>query len=473
MTTTVLAVVVVSAHVLGLISALDAVMNTRTAQGAIAWAVGLISFPYVAVPAYWVLGRSKFQGFAEAREGHEDKIEALLKDVTPQIESTFVDVEHRVPEYEAVVSLAQMGITGNNRVELLIDGEATYASILEGIAGAKEYVLVEFYIVRDDGIGRRFRDALIERAQAGVRVYFVYDEIGTKLPASYGEVLRAAGVEFSPFNTTRGWRNRFQLNFRNHRKIVAVDGRTAWVGGLNVGDDYLGLYPKLTPWRDTHMRVQGPAVLQVQITFLTDWFWATRQLPSLRWQGVPAEDGSANVMVIPSSPATEVETATLFFLHALNSARERIWITSPYYVPDEGILNALRLAALRGVDVRVIIPLEADNPLVQAASLFYVEQLGDADIKFYQFNDGFLHQKVMLIDAHLATVGTANFDNRSFRLNFELTVLVRDEAFARDVERMLESDMQRSIPLEAATLQAQSWWQHVPRRVARLFAPVL
>lgn len=449
-------------------------MKTRTAQGAFAWAVSLVALPYVAVPAYWVFGRSKFEGFAEARRENEDAIEALLKSVTPQIQATFVKTDKRIPEYEALMHLTQLGMTGSNRTELLIDGEATYNSILEGISKAQDYILVEFYIVRDDQIGRRFKDALIERARSGVSVHFVYDEIGSKhLPQSYGEELRAVGVEFVPFNTTQGRRNRFQLNFRNHRKIVVVDGHSAWVGGLNVGDDYLGANPKLSPWRDTHMRIDGPAAVQVQLVFLSDWYWATRQLLKLDWTAHPATNGDAHVMMIASSPAQTLETATLFFTHAINSARNRIWITSPYFVPDEGVVNALQLAALRGVDVRIIVPQTPDHRLVQPASYYYMEVLAGLGIRFYQYSNGFLHEKIMLIDDRIATIGTANFDNRSFRLNFELIALVRDETFAKEVRRMLEDDMAHSQPVDLVALKEMSYWHHILRRFARLFAPVL
>ena len=462
------------AQSLGIISAIDAVMTTRTSQGAIAWAVSLVAFPYVSVPAYWVFGRSKFEGYVEARRENEEAIETLLGNVTPQIQASFVKPDERIPEYEALMHLAQLGMTGFNRTELLIDGEATYDSILEGISTAKNYILVEFYIVRDDQIGRRLKNALIDRSQNGVRVYFVYDEIGSKdLPQSYGKELRAAGVEFSPFNTTQGWRNRFQLNFRNHRKIVVVDGHSAWVGGLNVGDDYLGANPKLSPWRDTHMRIDGPAAAQVQLVFLSDWYWATRKVLELDWGASPATNGDAQVMIIASSPAQMMETATLFFTHAINSARKRIWITSPYFVPDEGIVHALHLAALRGVDVRIIVPQKPDQLLVQPASYNYMEALAGSGIRFYQFTNGFLHQKVMLIDDKISTVGTANFDNRSFRLNFELIALVRNRIFAKKVRHMLEDDMAHSQLVDLSALKASSYWHHFFYRFARLFAPVL
>jgi len=462
------------AHTLGALSAIDAVMKTRTSQGAIAWAVSLVSFPYVAVPAYWVFGRSQFEGYAEASQENHTAITSLLDRIRPEMEAEFVQPNKGIPEYDAIQKLSQLGITGFNRTELLINGKATFDSILEGISKAQEYILMEFYIVRDDDIGRRIRDALIERANNGVRVYFVYDELGSKdLSEEYIEGLRSAGIAMNPFNTTRGIRNRFQLNFRNHRKIMVVDGVSAWVGGLNIGDDYLGHDPELSPWRDTHMRVDGAAAVQVQAVFLSDWYWATRQLIDLNWRAAPATDGQGQVMIIASGPHQERETATLFFTHAINSARQRLWITSPYFVPDEGIISALQLAVLRGVDVRVIIPGTSDSLLMKKAANYYVEELADSGIKFYEYQDGFLHQKVMLIDNEIATVSTANFDNRSFRLNFEITALVHDVEFAKEVKVMIENDLRKSKLVDTKALKESSYWQHIPRRVARLFAPIL
>ncbi len=286
-------------RVLGIISAAHAVMSTRTAQGAIAWSISLVAAPVVAVPAYWVFGRSKFEGYVEARQEHEEEFHELGRKVREQVGSSLVDFEQPVANYEAVKGLSRMALTWGNRAELLVDGEATFDSILEGIARAREYVLVQFYIVKDDGLGNRLKDAMIERAQAGLMVLLLYDEIGSsRLSERYLQELRAAGVKVSAFNTTQGARNRFQLNFRNHRKIVVVDGRTTWIGGHNVGDEYLGLDPKLSPWRDTHVRVDGPMALQAQGIIASDWYWAQREILDLSWTPVPAPDVDQMALVV-------------------------------------------------------------------------------------------------------------------------------------------------------------------------------
>jgi cardiolipin synthase len=359
-------------------------------------------------------------------------------------------------------------------VELLVDGEATFDSILAGVERAREYVLVEFYIVRDDGLGRRLQEALIRKAREGVEVRFLFDELGSSgLGAVYQEELRQAGASVAPFNTRQGPRNRFQLNFRNHRKIVVVDGTDAWVGGHNVGDEYLGLDPDVGAWRDTHMRLSGPAALLAQAVFAGDWYWSTREIPALPWVPVPAPDADVPALVLGTGPADRLDRAELFHIHALNAARKRIWIATPYFVPDEGVVSALQLAALRGVDVRVIIPASNDNLLVQLAAFWFIEELADDDVRFYLYQEGFMHQKVLLVDDYWSAVGTANFDNRSFRLNFEVTAVVADRDFGRDMERMLLADLERSRPLDPATLAEMPLYKKLAVRTARLFSPIL
>jgi cardiolipin synthase len=367
-----------------------------------------------------------------------------------------------------------MDLTRGNRVELLINGQATFDSIISGIAQAKEYVLCQFYMFHDDGLGRRMQQALIERAKAGIRVYMLYDEVGSKgLPNSYIDELRAAGVEVTSFKPTQGARNRFQLNFRNHRKMVVVDGITGWVGGHNVGDEYLGLDPDFSPWRDTHVRLEGPVVIQLQTVILGDWYWATRELLELNLTPVGAEGGDAKAMILPSAPSQRHETAGLFFVTALNSARKRIWLSAPYFVPDEAVMKALELAALRGVDVRVITTGKGDSLPVFLAAFHYIDQLRGLGIKFYAYKPGFLHEKVMLVDDEISTVGTANFDNRSFRLNFEVTSIIVDKEFAKEMEAMFERDFAHAEPIDADELEKKSFWWRLGVKASRLAAPVL
>jgi cardiolipin synthase len=339
---------------------------------------------------------------------------------------------------------------------------------------AEEYIIVQFYIIHDDNLGGELKALLERKAGEGVRVYVLYDEIGSYyLPKAYRRELTEAGAVILPFRTTKGLRNRFQVNFRNHRKIVICDGHVAYVGGLNVGDEYLGQHKKFGPWRDTHVEVRGPVVQAIQFAFLEDWFWATGDVPELDWTPHPAPEQNETALCLASDPSDLMETCGLFFLHVINSAKQRVWIASPYFVPDESLMNALQLAAIRGVDVRVMLPAIPDHKLVYLAGFSFIAEAEPAGVKFYRYQIGFMHHKVLLVDDDLAAVGTANFDNRSVRLNFELMLVFADKAFAADVSEMLEKDFAESRQATSEELASRPFLFRIAVRVARLFGPIL
>ena len=465
---------VVVFHAVGVLSALHAVMFARTAQGAIAWGLSLVVLPYVAVPAYWVFGRRSFHGYVEAwrgRRGETGDVETAMRE---RLAPYAVEMPDTMPVYEPMRQLTGAPLLRGNDVELLVDGEATFESIFAGLAKARSYALVQFYTIRDDGLGRRLRDELIACVERGVRVWVLYDEVGSvALPRRFLDELSEGGIEHSGFNGKRGPRNRFQVNFRNHRKSVVVDGRVAWIGGHNVGDEYLGRDPKLGPWRDTHVRIEGPAALVAQAIFLADWSWARQSILDLDWRAEAAASGAdVRAMVLPFAPTTRLEIAQLFFIQALNGARDRIWISTPYFVPDQGVLAALRLAALRGVDVRILVPDRSDIRTADLATRWFARELTDVDIRFFRYTEGLLHQKVLLID-DLPSVGTANFDNRSFRLQFEMNAVFVGGKPAREVEAMLRRDMERSVEWQPADLDEAALHRRLAVALARLAAPVL
>jgi len=470
----ILAIGIPLCHLMGLFSAFHAVMNARTSQGSIAWAVSLLLMPYIAVPAYWVLGRSRFNGYVTARRSGNITVQEKLNEVRAQIAPFRVPESRMTPSADAAERLADLPLLQGNQIQLLIDGDATFDSILAGVDAAKSYILFQFFIVKDDALGRRVKKHLIAKAKEGVKIYFLYDEVGSHdLPDAYKDELREAGIEVYDFHTRKGPKNRFQINFRNHRKVVVVDGKVSWIGGHNVGDEYLGKDPKFGHWRDTHIRIEGPATLPVQISFAEDWNWAAaKSIPELIWTPTPSPTGNQALLVVPSGPADKLETATLMFLHAINTAKKRLWIASPYFVPDDAILSALQLAGLRGVDVRILIPDTADHLLVYMAAFSYFDDASKTGVRFFRYTAGFLHQKVMLIDDATATVGTANFDNRSFRLNFEITGIVIDPVFVAEVEQMLEADFAHSREMTRADVDDRSFGFKLGSRLARLTSPI-
>jgi cardiolipin synthase len=461
-------------YILGLMSAVHAVMYARTSQGAIAWALSLITLPMIAVPAYWIFGRRKFEGYVVARKASSSVTELIPQQLKEAYAPYISDYGDSHPETRAAERLALMPLMNGNDCELLIDGQATFDSIFSGIEKAEDYILVQFYIVHADELGNKLKLRLSAKASEGVRVYFIYDELGSMgLPDTYITELKDAGVCVSPFNTRKGKRNRFQLNFRNHRKIVVVDGKTTWIGGHNVGDEYLGKDPKIGKWRDTHVRIDGPAALAAQLSFMEDYRWATNDVPELTWIPTASPQGDISVLIVPTGPADEFETALLMFVHIINSAKKRIWISSPYFVPDEAVMSALTLARLRGVDVRIIIPEMPDNKLMYFAAYSYFDELSECGTQFYRYQDGFTHEKVLLVDDALSSIGTANFDNRSFRLNFEITALIADMKFSRQVEQMFEFGFASSRQMQAGDYDRKPFWFKFAVRFSRLMSPVL
>ncbi|MFQ3786727.1 cardiolipin synthase [Halomonas sp. A29] len=462
------------AHVLGLVSSVEALMSSRTSQGAIAWIVSLNAVPYVAVPTYWIFGRNKFEGYVLSRRDEDTELTRALAEKLDELRAHRVEWNNDDRKLAGVEQLAKLPYLGGNEATLLVDGDETFDSLFEGIDSAERYLLVQFYIVRDDDLGQAFQQRLIAKASEGVEVYFLYDEIGSyKLPNAYLQELRDAGVNVHRFHSTRGPGNRFQLNFRNHRKIMVADGARAWLGGFNIGDEYLKGHESLGPWRDTHLKLEGPAALALQLVFIEDWHWATEEIPDLPWEPAEPTSNGAPALVLPSGPADRFETASLMVQQAIHAARERIWISSPYFVPDEGVQSMLKLAALNGIDVRILIPERPDNLLAFHAAYAFLGPMLDAGVEIHRYQEGFLHGKAFLVDDVGAAVGTVNLDNRSFRLNFEVTALVMERDFARDVEAMFERDFARSRRMTPEEINDRSLWQRVAARGAYLFAPLL
>ncbi|MGB8223137.1 MAG: cardiolipin synthase [Polyangiales bacterium] len=463
-----LAIALLVSELFGVLLAVDAVMRPRSPQGAIAWSVALVSIPTVAIPVYLVFGRTQFRGYAEAVRDKERQLDERMPDWYRRMAAFAAQPKPGLERIEAVARrLTDVPFTGGNRVELLVDAEATYAAMLDAIGQAQTYVWVQFYIVRDDRSGRALRDALIKRARDGVRVCFLYDEIGSiKLPASYLDEMRRASIQVSGFRTTQGFRNRFQLNFRNHRKLLVVDGRTGFIGGLNLGDEYRG-------FRDTHLQIEGPAVQQIQLTLRKDWYWATREIIDFADQPIVAAEPGQAVTIVNTGPADPVPKCSILFSELVASARSRVWIASPYFVPDDVMTRALQSAAKRGVDVRVVLPDEPDQRFVELASLTYYTEMMGSGVRLFRYKARFMHHKVVLVDDNLAAVGTVNLDYRSLYLNFEETAVVADRQFARRVEAMLEDDLAHCDEVAHGYLENEPLHIRIQARVARLASPLL
>lgn len=484
---TTLAVIATFFHVTGLLSAAHAVWNCRTSQGSIAWGFSLILFPYLAVPAYWTLGRNKFEGYRQAFSRNKLDRARVASQLEALRDRATIDTS---PLYRGFQALSDFPITSGNQAQLLIDGEETFRVLFDEIRRAKSYVYIEFFLIADDGIGREFKDLLVAKARDGVKIYFVYDELGSiGLPGAYPRELTAAGVKIFPFYPARflppyhgAKRNlrsllagRFQFNLRNHRKITVVDGKVALAGGVNVHDASLGRSKFYGPWRDTHLRLEGPAVAAIQLAFLDDYGWASSgQIPEeLEFVATPPTEGGMDALYLASGPADDIEAGKLFFLHCIQSAKKRIWMATPYFIPPHSVLDALKAAALRGVEVKIIIPLRWDLLVMYLAAFSYLPEAEAAGMEIYRYSAGHPHQKVMLIDDEVAWVGSSNLDARSMLLNFEGNCVVFGSEFAGQVEEMLKHDFARCQPLGKRDYERRSLLFKLGVKLCRLFEPIL
>lgn len=464
--------IAVLTYLTGILCAVFALWRSRTPQGAAAWAVALVTIPFFTVPFFLILGRNKFYGYVKSRKHLDEEAQRELDEVR-QIAAAVVEPE---PGFQALQELSRLtkqpGYTDGNSLELLIDGEATFDAIYRAIEGARHSVLFQFYIYRDDKLGNRFAELLRRKAREGVRVYFLYDGVGTKLKPSFLKKFEAAGVHYAEFRGMKYWTSRVQVNFRNHRKIVVVDGRIAFTGGFNVGDDYLGEYPDIGPWRDTHVRIEGPAALSAQLCFVKDWFWAEEKLPDLDWAPQRSEK-NCRALLLATGPADDNEPCLLAHLDLIRNAQKRLWIANPYFVPPESLIHALELAVLRGVDVRILVPSYTDNKWISWASETSQERALAAKLDLRSYQPGFLHEKVVLVDDRAVAIGSVNLDSRSFFINFEATLIAHDPDLVRATERMLEHDFARAKVLKYEDFAARGLLRQIRSRAVNLLSPML
>lgn len=361
-------------------------------------------------------------------------------------------------------------ISAFNVTTVFTDGEPAFEAMLESIAAARHHIHMEFYIVRDDDLGVRFERSLIRKAQEGVQVRLLYDGIGSRrLGKAYLRRLELAGVEigcfFPPLTTFFDKR----LNYRNHRKIVVVDGTTGFLGGLNVGNEYLGKNPKFGYWRDTHFRMEGDSVPWIQYTFLSDWHLVKGQaLTDPVFYPIQDIRGKELVQIVKSDPD---ETMLELMFSFIVSAKDRILMETPYFIPDPGILLAIKTAVKSGVDVRVIIPGVPDKRLVYNASLSYVQELLQAGVRFYCYQKGFLHAKVMIAD-NLACSGSANMDMRSFCGQFELNAVFYDRSIVKRLAQDFYTDLGESEEILLAEFEKRPPIQKMKEAFARLLSPL-
>jgi len=402
---------------------------------------------------------------------------AILARLNSKGADTNIFARHLALEAEIVGSPLVVG----NRVELLVDGPATYDAMSAAMENAKDHINMETYIIEDDEIGQRFAELLIRKQCSGVQVNLIYDSVGAiNTPKEFFKLLQDSGVnvlEFNPINplnARKGW----QVNQRDHRKLLIVDGRVAFVGGINVSSVYssgsFGRHKPTkadTPWRDTHLRMAGPVVSEFQKLFMATWSEQKGQpLASRDYFPEPANQGNEVVRAIGSSPAEPYSQIYSTLLSAINSAETQVYLTNAYFVPDPQLLAALKEAVLRGVDVRVLLPDKIDSVMVYHASRSYYDELLTAGVKIYQQQDALLHAKTALIDGVWSTVGSTNLDWRSFLHNYEINAVVLGQDFGAQMHALFMKDLKSSKLVTLENWQKRSLGARIKERAARLWA---
>ncbi|MDB5311883.1 MAG: clsA [Gemmataceae bacterium] len=453
----------------------------REPMSAIAWSLAVLMLPFVGPALFALFGYQTIHRPIEKRKRRRQAYRELALDVPEEVKPGGSTPPVAIPQrWEILARLANhpegFPVTAGNRLAFYHYGEPAYTAMLDAIAGARHHVHIDFFIFRPDESGRRFIDALVGAAKRNVEVRFLYDSVGSYAMSSRMlRELKAAGGKAAAFLPLLNPLHRLRINLRNHRKILVVDGRTAFTGGLNVGDEYVGKNPKFGFWRDTHFRVEGPAAACLQRVFLEDWHFATNEMVRGAAYYPPGgrSPGSSPVQVVHSGPDSEYKVIRETYFAAILQGRKRVWIASPYYVPDPGLRDALMLAGRAGVDVRFLGLFRPDKWIPFLAARYYWGDLLAAGVKVYQYARGMMHSKYVLVDGEWASVGTANTDNRSLYLNYEVNCLVYDAAVVAELEEQYLKDLEWSVRLDPGVFATRPFASRLAENAARLLSPVL
>ncbi|MBU5593906.1 cardiolipin synthase [Amphibacillus sp. MSJ-3] len=367
-------------------------------------------------------------------------------------------------------------LTQENEVDIFNDGRAKFERLIKDMEAAQHHIHIQYYIYRSDQLGRQIGEILKRKAQEGVSVRFLYDDLGArKMSRRFIHELKEAGVLVEAFFPSLIPKVNLKINYRNHRKLVIIDGEIGYTGGFNVGDEYLGENKKYGYWRDTHLRITGEAVRSMQTRFILDWNQASKHqlilYDPIYYQAKPK--GNVGMQIVSSGPDSDWEQIKYGYIKLIMEAEEYVYIQTPYFIPDESLADVVKIAALSGIDVRIMIPNKPDHPFVYWATYSYVGSMLEAGAKIYVYNNGFLHAKTIMVDGKIASVGTANIDVRSFRLNFEVNAFM----YSKDVTQRLladfERDMSQSDLLTLEAYQQRSIWIQIKESIARLISPIL
>ncbi|WP_027126400.1 cardiolipin synthase [Gelidibacter mesophilus] len=464
---------------------LRVLLDTRSSTKALAYILFIIFVPFIGMIFYFTVGINYRKRKLYSKKIVED--EPFRKSIKSKLHAYSESISHSgllASEYqnlsEFILRSGSSPLTANNRVKLLINGEEKFPELLAALENAKSHIHIEYYIYEDDVTGNSVADVLIRKAQEGVEVRFMYDDFGSRLGRAFIKKLEDAGVQTIPFYKIIWYAFANRLNYRNHRKIIIIDGTTSFIGGINMSDRYRNDFQKENHlfWRDTHLMIEGVATSYLQYLFLCDWNFCSPH--RLDYDKVYFPDQSNHevledevVQIAASGPDSPQPLIFYSLLEAIASAKKCIYITSPYFIPGESLMDVLIIAVQSGLDVKILIPGISDSKMVNAAAGAYYTELIQYGAKIYKYNKGFVHAKTMVIDDNLAIVGSANMDYRSFDLNFEVNAMVYSKTIARQLTEVFEEDLAASELIDAEQWLSRPKYMKLWEKMVRLLSPFL
>jgi len=446
----------------------------------ISWIMVMIALPLIGIFLYVFFGRNYRKEKIFSRKGlaELERFGSLIEEQYSKITADETNADDAISSKKHLMTLALKNskavLTLNNKLDVLNNGKETFDAIKEELEKAKHHIHLEYYIIEADETGIQIRDILIKKAKEGIEVRLIYDDVGSwSLDEEFLLPLTNAGVEYYPFMPVRFPRFTNKINYRNHRKIIVIDGEVGFVGGLNIADRYIKGNSKIGNWRDTHLRIHGEAANALQVIFLTDWYFVSDiYLVGDQYLKRKKPKETCLMQIITSGPDSDWASIMQVYFYAISSAKKHVYISSPYLLPNESILTALKTVALSGVDVRIMLPKKSDSHLVFWASLSYVSELLEAGIKVYFYTAGFNHGKLLMVDSVFVSVGTANMDIRSFDQNFEVNALIYDTEVAEKMEADFLTDLFNCDITLLEEWNKRPKWHLVQESFSRLFSPL-
>ena len=466
-----------------IIVCLRIIYETRSATKTMAYLLLAVFVPVAGIVFYILFGINFWKmKLYNTKSGEDDKIlQTLKKELAVYKEETASPQELPVENNRELAAMLskelRSPLTRRNRVKLLLNGEEKFPEVLEALRNAKHHIHIEYYIYEQDEIGQQIENILVQKAREGVQVRFIYDDFGSpNIKKKTEKMMKDAGVEIYPFQKVLFYLLANRLNYRNHRKIIVIDGQTAFTGGINICDKYINNGSDKMFWRDTHLRIDGPGIFYLQYLFLTDWNFCSGEKirpDKLFFPALVKGKDDCFLQVAASGPDSEQPSVLFSLLQAIYLAKKEILITTPYFIPGDSILEALRIAALSGLSVKLLVPGVCDSKFVNAASKSYYEDLLCAGVDIYMYQKGFVHAKTLVADGNLSIIGTANMDYRSFELNFEVNVIVYDKDVSEKLRSVFFKDIEAAEKIDKEEWCKRPAYKQLPERIARLFSHVL